>query len=69
MGETAVLPLCPGVEAGQLTWPVSQWTPSLKPVLSPGLTMLVLLAGWATVQVKVSLGHLLEGTVTMLLRE
>ena len=43
--------------------------PSLRPDVSPGLSTLVLLAGWTTLQVKVSLGHLLEGTVTMLLRE
>ncbi|KAK2498739.1 hypothetical protein MC885_020865 [Smutsia gigantea] len=37
--------------------------------LSPVLSTLVLLAGWCTLQVKVSLDHLLEGTVTMLLTE
>lgn len=37
--------------------------------LSPVLSTLVLLAGWFTLQVKLSLDHLLEGTVTMLLVE
>lgn len=37
--------------------------------LLPVLSTLVLLGRWATLQVKVSLSHLLEGTVTMLLRE
>lgn len=69
MRQPAVPPLSPGVQAGQETGPVSQWTPSPRPILSPLLSTLVLLAGWATVQMKVSLGHLLEGTVTMLLRE
>lgn len=69
MRQPVVPPLSPGVQAGQATGPVSQWTPSLRPILSPLLSTLVLLAGWATVQMKVSLGHLLEGTVTMLLRE
>ena len=67
-GHSGASPV-PWGAAGQLTWPVSQWTPSLKPILSPVFSTLVLLAGWATVQVKVSLGHRLEGTVTMLLRE
>lgn len=38
-------------------------------VLGTVLSTLVLLAGWFTLQVKLSLDHLLEGTVTMLLVE
>ncbi|TKC33498.1 hypothetical protein EI555_016334, partial [Monodon monoceros] len=46
------------------------WAPSLRPVLSPmRLSTVVLLAGWATLQVKVLPDEVLAGTVTVLLRE
>lgn len=50
--------------------PVWEWTPSLRPVLLPtSLSALVLLAGWATLQMKVLPAELLAGIVAKLLRE
>ena len=47
-----------------------EWTPSPGPVFLPTcLSTLVLLAGWATLQMKVWDPEVLAGTVTMLLRE
>ena len=60
-----------GVPAGRGADPgLLEWTPSPGVVFSPTrLSTLVLLAGWATLQMKVWAPEVLAGTVTMLLRE
>ena len=60
-----------GVPAGSGADPgLLEWTPSPETIFSPtALSTLVLLAGWATLQVKVWVSAVLVGMVTMLLRE
>lgn len=60
-----------GVPAGRGADPgLLEWTPSPGVVFSPTrLSTLVLLAGWATLQMKVWAPEVLAGTVTTLLRE